>query len=206
MNGIGGIVVAYLITKMLNKSDSGNGGFPTMHLPGGVSIPIWPTPLSPPPPVPAFQPQPTHPSAEPNVSLQDLHNAPQPIPDRTNSAHSLADVAKKKKKKPRSPGQQAADAAVLAYAKKRAAKGYTTGPLTNGPNQTVAQSVETIQRVLNARGAKLVRDGLYGPKTANAWIKAASAKGLKSEIVRRGPKLVTVNAHTYDILAVPPIP
>lgn len=60
--------------------------------------------------------------------------------------------------------------------------------------------VATLQRALNARGAKLVPDGLYGPKTAAAWAKLAASKALPGAITRKGPQTAEVVTHTYDVL------
>jgi peptidoglycan hydrolase-like protein with peptidoglycan-binding domain len=63
-----------------------------------------------------------------------------------------------------------------------------------------------LQQVLNSRGAKLVPDGLFGPKTAAAWSKLAAAKALPPSISRVAPKLAQVVTHTYDALSMPVIP
>lgn len=67
-------------------------------------------------------------------------------------------------------------------------------------------SVARLQQALNARGAKLKPDGLFGPKTAAAWSKLASSKGLPSLISRKSPKTAEVVTHTFDALSLPPIP
>lgn len=63
-----------------------------------------------------------------------------------------------------------------------------------------------LQQALNARGANLVPDGLYGPKTAAAWMTMASSKALPPSIARVGPKVAKVVTHTFDALTLPAIP
>jgi peptidoglycan hydrolase-like protein with peptidoglycan-binding domain len=67
-------------------------------------------------------------------------------------------------------------------------------------------SVLRLQTILSQRGAKVARDGLYGPQTASAWKQVATRKGLPAIITRVGPKTASVATNTYDALAVPAIP
>lgn len=66
--------------------------------------------------------------------------------------------------------------------------------------------VARLQQALNARGAKLVPDGKFGPKTAAAWASMAKSKGLPSLISRKSPSLANVATNTFDALSLPAIP
>jgi peptidoglycan hydrolase-like protein with peptidoglycan-binding domain len=61
--------------------------------------------------------------------------------------------------------------------------------------------VADAQRIAIARGEALKPDGLYGPKTAAAWARVATAKGLDPTFARLGPRTVSVDAATYKALA-----
>lgn len=154
------------------------------------SMPSWPTPASPPPPMPAFQPQAQPTNAETSTPLPELHTSPEtPAPANAIEPAQAKAKAKSKKAKPK--------AAAAAKAKSAAAKA----------GQQVA-TVLSLQTILNSRGAKLKRDGLYGPKTASAWSVAAKKKGLPAAIVKVGPtgQLARVASRTFDALKTPPIP
>ena len=158
------------------------------------TAPQWPTAASPPPmppALPAFASQPppkiVHASADPTTSLSDLHKAPP---------------------KPPPPDKHSPAATSLKAAAARAARGIKLPSLhakAAAPAQKSA-AVLDLQTILNVRGAKLARDGKYGPKTANAWTTVARSKGLPPTISRVGPTTARVVTQTYDILAVPPIP
>lgn len=140
--------------------------------------PAWPTPASP-PPLPAFQPKATPSPATPAdtaTPLTELHKSPPKVPSATSTAR---------------PKPAAARPAVP-----RIVPGLMTSTLP----------VMRLQQALNARGAKLVPDGLYGPKTAAAWSKMATSKGLPGLIKRKAPTLADVATHTYDALSIPAIP
>jgi outer membrane biosynthesis protein TonB len=156
-----------------------------------VRSPIWPTAASPPPapPVPAFRPQPPPPAptAESGTPLTDLHQTP-PVPPPAEIDRPTPQPKPKAKPK-RAPAAAARRAVRL---------------VPGAPQKTV--TVRDLQTVLNARGAKLTRDGLYGPKTASAWSSLAKRKGLPPTISRVSPKIARVVMHTYDALSVPAIP
>jgi hypothetical protein len=144
--------------------------------------PKWPTPTSP-PPMPAFQakatPSPAQ-AADTATPLAELLNKPPvPPPAATDSGHPAA-----RKPSPRSVRVP------------RIVPGVMRSTLP----------VLKLQQVLNSRGAKLVPDGLFGPKTATAWAKLAAAKALPPAISRVAPKLAQVVTHTYDALSMPVIP
>lgn len=147
--------------------------------------PHWPTSASPPPqpPIPAFQSQ--HPSADTATPLADLHTSPPVAPhaDAANAAKAAALHAVKSKlpKVPHIPG------------------------LSSGQAKS-NHAVKDLQTILNRRGAGLVYDGKYGPKTAAAWANMARSANLPTYITRVGPGTAKVTTHTFDILSVPPIP
>lgn len=154
------------------------------------TAPTWPTAASPPPmppAIPAFAsqppPAPVHPSANTGTPLADLHHAP-PTP---KPAAKIGPVAKVVKSVP---------AAALRATSRLALPGATQK----------SAAVTDLQTILISRGAKLQRDGLYGPKTANAWSTLARSKGLPPTISRVAPKVARVVAQTFDALSVPAIP
>lgn len=151
-------------------------------------MPTWPTPGSPPPmpppPMPAFQPQPTT-HAESGTPLQDLHTAHEIPPPAT----AIEPAQQKQKQKPKAKAKPKSKAA----AAKAAA-------------DTQVATVASVQSILNARGAKLKKDGLYGPKTAAAWSAAARKKSLPATISRVGPTVARVSRQAYESLKTPAIP
>lgn len=168
--------------------------------PSVPSPPPWPTPLSPPPPMPAFKPTPT-PSADPSgpaTPLADLHNKPPKVqPARaTQPANLKAQAASKAK----------SAAMDLLRGKLRTSAQAPLVPIDPWASPTTSVPVAKLQEIVNARGGRLVRDGLYGPKTAAAWQKLAKSKGLAGTIARVGPNTAKVVSRTYESLAVPPIP
>lgn len=162
-----------------------------------TKAPKWPTPKSP-PPIPAFQPAspPAVPaSADPSgpaTPLAELHNAPPKL-----SPASIMEPAKQK---------------AIAAAKKKGLSFLRQGFSANlfgrksssAPTSTVL--VSQVQQILNRRGANLVPDGLYGPRTAAAWGNAARARNLPTTIVREGPKIAKVATQTFEALSAAPIP
>lgn len=146
------------------------------------AAPRWPTPSSP-PPLPAFYPQtppaPPAPSADPggtSTPLAALHTNPPSPPPA-----SAKPKPKKAAAKPRIP------------------------TITPGLLQST-QTVKTLQKILNQRGANLKPDGLFGPKTAAAWSSIAKQKFLPSAITRVGPQTARVVTQTFDALSIPAIP
>lgn len=140
--------------------------------------PRWPTPTSP-PPMPAFKPKATPSAATPAdtaTPLAELHTTPPKVTPASAPARPKA--APRTARVPR----------------------ITPGVLTS------TLPVRRLQEALNKRGAKLVPDGLYGPKTAAAWSSFAKSKGLTPTIARKGPKLADVATHTFDALSFPAIP
>lgn len=148
---------------------------------GGLSMPRWPTPASPPPapppPMSAFEPK-----------------AP-PVQATATDAATATPLAELHQAPPVPPTPSTAAPKVR---RKRAPPGTPTG------NSRVA--VRDLQRVLNARGAKLAPDGLYGPKTAAAWSALARKKTLPPAISRVDARTARVATKTYDALSVPAIP
>lgn len=167
----------------------------------------WPTPASPPPPppMPAFQPGPA-PAADANTGtpLQDLAAA------KPGPRHPAA--AKGPRKKPRAPKAQQA-ASPLSQAKAAAKARLKNAALSRGRAAfsvplpaTQSASVLELQKIVRAHGVAIKPDGLYGPRTANAWAQVANEKGLPPTILRGGPKVAKVVAKTYDALKMPEIP
>lgn len=140
--------------------------------------PAWPTPSSP-PPMPAFKPQvsPSADATQTSTPLAELHASP-PSPPRATTDATRPKAAPRTARVPR----------------------IVPGMLTS------TLPVQRLQQALNARGAKLVPDGLYGPKTAAAWAKMATSKGLPGMITRKAPTLADVATHTFDALSLPAIP
>ena len=161
------------------------------------AAPAWPTPKSPPPPLPAFDARPTAPSADPShtsTPLAELHNAPPKLaPAHLQTPQSVKQAAISAFKK--KAAQQL---------KARVSPTSLTSFLTSSPSTTA--SVASIQKILAGRGLRVVQDGLYGPKTASAWKKLASSKQLPSAITRVGPQTAKVVARTYESLSTPAIP
>jgi len=163
------------------------------------AAPPWPTPLS--PPMPAFQPTTTPHSADPShtsTPLADLHNNPPKVaPATATQPASLKAQAVHKAK---------SAAMNLLRGKIRTAAQAPLTPLDPWASPTTSVPVAKLQEIVNARGGRLVPDGLYGPKTAAAWAKLAKSKGLTGTIARVGPNTAKVVSRTYESLAVPPIP
>lgn len=149
--------------------------------------PMWPSTASPPPPPPPpppvivldpTQPVPTHP-AESGTPLQELAKASAKATNVHKRASSLL----------------------------RKAKGVLHAPAVGPPEPAQMQvTVSDLQRALISRGAKLKKDGLYGPKTAAAWQQLARQKGLSPMITRTGPHSARVPIATYNTLSMPPVP
>lgn len=181
-----------LIPLLLIWAWSRSGAMPSVPSP-----PMWPTTASPPPsppPMPAFQsqPPPLSPTADTGTPLAALHTQAQQ-PAKTPAP----------KRKPVPAAAAAARAAATKAA--RSVKVPLSVKLPGASAQKTAAVVD-LQKIVNARGAKLKPDGLYGPKTANAWSSVAKSKGLPPTISRVGPKSARVVAQTFDALSVPPIP
>lgn len=191
-----------LAMMWFDKSKQPSGGMPPA--PPAPPAPRWPTTASPPPPMPAFSAKPTAPSADPGRSstpLADLHRKQAPLPPA--SATEPATL----KAKAAAAAQQAKAKALNTFQQQlRTAAQAPLTPIDPWAAPTTSVPVANLQQILNGRGAKLVRDGLYGPKTAAAWTKAAKAKGLPPTIARVGPKTAKVVSRTYESLATPPIP
>jgi hypothetical protein len=155
------------------------------------------------PPMPAFQPGPA-PAADAN-SGTPLSSLAQPSPEHKPPPVAKSPAAPKAiPKRAASPLAKAKAAAKqkLKHAATARARGAFSVPL---PAQKTVSVLE-VQTIVNAHGAKIKRDGLYGPVTANAWAKLANAKGLAPTITRGGPKVAKVVPQTYDALKIPPIP
>jgi len=160
-------------------------------LPSHTNAPRWPTPASP-PPMPAFQPADVPMSADPSHSstpLAALHNQPPELAP----AHAATEAA-------------AAKTAVLRAARAKASQALRSKAANLFAPSATDVTVAKLQDILNARGVKIKRDGLYGPQTASAWAKLATSKRLPSAIARKGPKIAKVSTHTLDALSVPAIP
>lgn len=162
--------------------------------------PRWPTTKSP-PPIPAFQPaQPSaaaapKPSADPSASstpLAELHNNPPALAPASITEPAKQAVISTFKKK---------SAALL---KQKFGANLFGRSAPSVPTSTAL--VSQLQTILNRHGAKLVQDGLYGPRTATAWQRAASARKLPTMIVREGPKIAKVASQTFEALSAAPIP
>lgn len=181
-----GLVPLFLIWLATRTSHGGGTAAPSM--------PSWPTPASPPPappaPLPAaFQPQPTT-HAESGTPLQELHAATEQPPPA--NAIEPAQAAKKAKAKAKPKSKLSAAKSKLSTAKAAA--------------DSQIASVANLQSILNARGAKLKKDGLYGPKTATAWGAAAKKQSLPTSIARVGPTVARVSKQTFESLKTPPAP
>jgi peptidoglycan hydrolase-like protein with peptidoglycan-binding domain len=126
-------------------------------------------------------PDAAHPAETPATPLSELHTA-------ASSAATKAKAAATKKGK-------------------RLLKGILHAPSVGPPAPAQENvSVATLQSALIRRGAKLTRDGLYGPKTAAAWKAAANSRHVSPMISRVGPKTARVAVQTFDVLSVPAIP
>ena len=158
-----------------------------------ADAPAWPTSASPPPMPPMPPPPPP---------LAPLASAAAPHAD-ANSGAPLSELLKQ------------ADAVhhAAAVPKKLSAKSLAAsmpGALFIAPNSGKVTlfnvSVADLQTALIRRGAKLKKDGLYGPKTAAAWQAAAKQKKLPTAIARVDPKIARVAKQTFQVLSVPAVP
>jgi hypothetical protein len=175
-------ITSLLLLFLAKNSTAAKGGAPPAKV-KKARAPRWPTPTSP-PPMPAFQPKAT------------------PTPAQTaDTATPLAELHAK----PPVPPPAATDAVPKAAARKPARRTVRVPKIVPGVMRSTLPVLK-LQNALNARGAKLKPDGLFGPKTATAWMKYASAKSLPPGITRVAPKLAQVVTHTYDALSLPPIP
>jgi peptidoglycan hydrolase-like protein with peptidoglycan-binding domain len=141
----------------------------------------------------------THPSADTGTPLAQLHSAP-PVAPHADAANTLKAAAKQGAK---SAANKALHAAHIKaphisnpFGKKKKAAATSLHPAT----------VEDLQTILISRGARLTKDGLYGPNTASAWASLAKSKKLDATIKRVNPTVANVAAHTFDVLSVPAIP
>lgn len=199
MTGVIPLVLLWLASRQCAPSQQGS------------SLPMWPTASSPPPPMPAFlavrSPAPM-PASDANTGtpLSELSQAAATPPPADRPL-----APPKPKPKPAAARKPAAKKPSAAARVLRAARGKlpipgvrasTNVPLPPQKNVSVLQ----VQTILTKRGVKLVRDGLYGPKTANAWMTLAKQKGLPPLIQRAGPKIAKVVPQTYDVLSVAGIP
>lgn len=174
--------------------------------------PPWPTPTSP-PPMPAFQPQPSaHDASTTATPLAALHNAPPKVRKPTTEPAHLStpnaikqNAIKAFKKKSTSLLKKQLSSRAPNLATKATSSLSSLFHKSSAPSATTV-SVANLQKILAQRGYKLVQDGLYGPKTAAAWAKAAKSKGLPSNIARASGTTAKVAARAYDALSVPPIP
>lgn len=170
-----------------------------------LRAPKWPTTSSP-PPLAAFEAKPTPtppPSADPSGSstplavLQRTAPAPKPITESKGpTPASQVDNAKR-----------AATAAIKKHTtsllRKKAASVNLFG---KSSTPTSSALVSNLQDILARHGVRVVRDGLYGPRTAAAWSSLARKKGLPSQISRGGPKIANVATQTFERLNEAAIP
>ena len=209
MDFVGNLILMWLASG-LQKTTA-----PTQPL----RAPAWPTPSSP-PPIPAFQPAKPADASQPATPLATLHHEalappkpkpaakPKPKPAPRAAAPKPAPAAPKPAPesairsalRAATPSPKSFFSAALKRVKPSATVKLVPGQLTS----TIP--VARVQSVLNARGAKLKPDGLYGPKTAAAWANIAASKGLPYTIKRKGPKTAEVVTQTLDALSVPSIP
>lgn len=209
----------------------GRGGGKERPPPSPTSAPLWPTTISP-PPLAAFtpMPQPPHapepaapapptPSAETATPLATLLHTP-PTPPTTHAAPSAPiprhTRAAAKITTPHAAVHKAAAQQLAKMAPQLPWKGPPIGPQAiparaaiakpkPAPKTTLRQAVVAdLQAIMIARGARITKDGLYGPKTAGAWSELAHKKGLPPQIKRVNSKIASVSSVTYDALAVPP--
>lgn len=174
--------------------------------------PPWPTPTSP-PPMPAFNAQPSPHTADPSGSstpLAALHNAPPKIAPASSTEPSHLSTPQAVKKAAIAAFKKKSTSLLKQRISKQTARVSTpslSALLRNqGSGSATTVSVANVQKILNQRGAKLKQDGLYGPKTASAWSKIAKSKGLPDKIARASGTTAKVMTQTYDALSVPPIP
>lgn len=73
-------------------------------------------------------------------------------------------------------------------------------PAAAPPPVYTTMAVRDAQTILNALGAGLKVDNLFGPKTAGAWREAALSRDLPAHIVRQAPQVVQVTTYTLDRL------
>lgn len=176
------------------------------------SAPAWPTPSSP-PPMPAFESQPSaHDASSTATPLAALHNAPPKVRKATTEPANLATPHAIKqnaidafKKKSTSLLKKQLSSRAPSLATKATSSLSSLFHPSSAPTATTVP-VANLQKILAQRGYKLVQDGLYGPKTAAAWTKAAKSKGLPSNIARASGTTAKVATRAYDALSVPPIP
>lgn len=226
MNGLFPLIVLWLWNQRCEPA--GGRHWPTSLWPTPASPPPAP------PPLPAFQSQ-RPADADSGTPLSDLHRqqpGPAAVPpnyDDPKAPHTREPAPKRFEitvPRPDSPPTDASppsDAgpaargavknpppklAARAKRPKLAARAKKSTLTSSTPALATSQSapVVQLQSILIARGARLTKDGLYGPKTAAAWTAAAKQRGLPGTISRVGPKIARVVSRTYDALSVPAIP
>lgn len=180
-----------------------------------VDVPPWPTSASPPPP-PALPPLPMpQGAAPPGVPTWDAYSGvPTPTAEQHPAESPSAPLSELLKQADVLNAAHEAASKVVSKAKakakavpKKLLKGVIHAP-SFGPPIAPEENVPVadLQKILANRGAKLARDGLYGPKTASAWQALARQKKLSATIKRVGPKTARVATDTFTKLSVPAIP
>jgi hypothetical protein len=168
--------------------------------------PLWPDIHSPPPPLPAFEPHVPAPQPQPQhgTPLDALHKGTQKI---VKTARVLDKARAAAKKAAPTAARQLATQALDRVRKGVTMRDPFSGLLPSSRGDAlVSKPVADVQAIVNARGGRLARDGLWGPKTAAAWSALARSQGLPATIERGGPKVARVAMHTWDVLSVPMIP
>jgi len=162
------------------------------------AAPAWPTPKSPPPPrppppVPAQRPAP----AQPKQPTARKAPARKPAP---RGAQKPAAPARPPAPAPPPPAPPPPVAARPSSAPLPPPTPIRPVPPAPAPPQRLGREAQVLdaQRMLNALGARLVPDGLYGPKTRGAWQTLATKQGLVPDFVRTGPKSAAVDNDTYE--------
>ncbi|HKW09199.1 MAG TPA: peptidoglycan-binding domain-containing protein [Gemmatimonadaceae bacterium] len=162
--------------------------------------PTWPSSGSPPPAPPPPAPPPT--DANTATPLGDLKGGG----GKFGGGGATFDLDEESKLGP--PGVQAAIDAAKRAASQRAIPRVLKKLVPTGPPapELVTTKVSELQRLLNARGARLTPDGLFGPKTAKSWQTYAKSKKLPATITRASSTTARVSPTTLTSLYVPPIP
>jgi hypothetical protein len=135
------------------------------------------------------------PSALANLRVRSRNATPSPM--------SLADVRKRLAGAPAKTGAKPAVAkpAAKPVVVKPAAKPAAVKSDTPRRSGMLRSSVGQLQDILNKLGAKLKRDGEWGPKTATAWTVAAKRLKVDGAIDRAGPIEAWVDPAAFKELA-----
>jgi hypothetical protein len=132
-------------------------------------------------------------------ALQAESSRPSPTPTARSTVSSPPALSPvKAKAKAKAPAAKPAAVKAKVPAPKPASKAKPTEPSKAGMSKA---NVGQIQDILIKLGAKLKRDGLWGPATAAQWVSSAKRRKLDGTINRAGPMDAWIVQPAFDELA-----